>query len=64
MGSKTIGTETARWQELDALHHMHPFSDQAALAEKGVRVITRAEGCWLWTAWAIASWTACRVCGA
>jgi putrescine aminotransferase len=27
---------------------MHPFTDQAALAAKGVRVITRAEGCWLW----------------
>jgi putrescine---pyruvate transaminase len=45
---RTIGTETARWQELDARHHLHPFTDQAALAEKGVRIITKAEGCWLW----------------
>jgi putrescine aminotransferase len=42
------GTLTARWRELDARHHLHPFTDQAALAQKGVRVITRAEGCWLW----------------
>jgi putrescine aminotransferase len=48
MATRTVGTETARWQELDRRHHVHPFSDQAALAEKGVRVITRAEGCWLW----------------
>ena len=48
MATRTIGTETARWRELDARHHLHPFTDQAALAEKGVRVITRAEGCWLW----------------
>ena len=48
MALRTTGTETARWQELDACHHLHPFTDQAALAEKGVRVIARAEGCWLW----------------
>jgi putrescine---pyruvate transaminase len=48
MAIQTIGADTARWRELDARHHVHPFSDQAALAEKGVRVVTRAEGCWLW----------------
>jgi putrescine---pyruvate transaminase len=48
MASQIIGTKTARWRELDARHHVHPFTDQAALADKGVRVITRAEGCWLW----------------
>jgi putrescine---pyruvate transaminase len=48
MAAQDIGSETRRWQELDARHHVHPFSDQAALAEKGVRIITRAEGCWLW----------------
>jgi putrescine aminotransferase len=48
MSTRFIGTETRRWRELDARHHVHPFSDQAALAAKGVRVITRAEGCWLW----------------
>jgi putrescine---pyruvate transaminase len=48
MAARFIGSETRRWQELDARHHVHPFSDQTALAAKGVRIITRAEGCWLW----------------
>ena len=48
MAAQFIGSETRRWQELDARHHVHPFSDQAALAAKGVRIIARAEGCWLW----------------
>jgi putrescine---pyruvate transaminase len=48
MATPSTARETARWRELDARHHLHPFTDQAALAAKGVRVITRAEGCWLW----------------
>ncbi len=35
---------TAELQALDAAHHMHPFTADAELAEKGVRVITRASG--------------------
>ncbi len=35
---------TAELQALDAAHHMHPFTANAALAEKGARVIVRAEG--------------------
>ncbi len=35
---------TAELQALDAAHHMHPFTHGAQLAEKGVRVITRARG--------------------
>ncbi|WP_304519746.1 aspartate aminotransferase family protein [Actibacterium sp. 188UL27-1] len=38
---------TSELQALDAAHHMHPFTDGAALAAKGTRVITRAEGVWL-----------------
>ncbi|MDQ7081091.1 MAG: aminotransferase class III-fold pyridoxal phosphate-dependent enzyme, partial [Paracoccaceae bacterium] len=38
---------TAELQELDAAHHMHPFTNGAQLAEKGTRVITRAQGCTL-----------------
>jgi putrescine aminotransferase len=38
---------TAELQALDAAHHMHPFSTNKALAEKGARVITRAEGVYL-----------------
>jgi putrescine aminotransferase len=39
---------TKHWQALDAAHHIHPFSDSAALARDGVRVITRGEGVYLW----------------
>ncbi len=38
---------TAELQALDAAHHMHPFTAGAALAAKGVRVMTRAKGVWL-----------------
>ncbi|MEM9575710.1 MAG: aspartate aminotransferase family protein [Pseudomonadota bacterium] len=38
---------TAELQALDAAHHMHPFSGNHALAERGARVITRAEGVYL-----------------
>ncbi|MCA0920453.1 aspartate aminotransferase family protein [Pseudooceanicola nanhaiensis] len=38
---------TAELQALDAAHHMHPFSTQTQVAEKGARIITSADGCWL-----------------
>lgn len=38
---------TAELQALDAAHHMHPFTDGAALAKKGARVIRDAKGVWL-----------------
>ncbi|HWD26442.1 MAG TPA: aminotransferase [Rhizomicrobium sp.] len=40
--------QTKHWQALDAAHHVHPFSDTAALNREGVRVITRGEGVYLW----------------
>jgi putrescine---pyruvate transaminase len=39
---------TKHWQALDAAHHVHPFSDTAALNKEGARVITRADGVYLW----------------
>ncbi len=39
---------TKHWQALDAAHHIHPFSDAAALGKEGVRVITKADGVYLW----------------
>lgn len=39
---------TKHWQALDAAHHVHPFSDTAALNKEGVRVIARADGVYLW----------------
>ncbi len=40
--------QTRHWQALDAAHHVHPFSDTAALNREGVRVVTRGEGVHLW----------------
>ncbi|MEL6619155.1 MAG: aminotransferase class III-fold pyridoxal phosphate-dependent enzyme, partial [Pseudomonadota bacterium] len=39
---------TSELQALDAAHHMHPFTAQGELAQKGARVITRADGVWLY----------------
>jgi putrescine aminotransferase len=38
------------WQELDKEHHLHPFTDHKALHEKRSRIITRAEGCYIFDA--------------
>lgn len=41
--------ETVRLKALDLAHHMHPFADhQELVAEGGTRVITRAEGVYLY----------------
>nr|WP_282452830.1 aspartate aminotransferase family protein [Lysobacter sp. CAU 1642] len=32
----------------DAAHHLHPFSDNKALGEKGTRILTRGEGVYVW----------------
>ncbi len=39
---------TRYWQKLDAAHHVHPFTDTAALNREGARVIVRADGVYLW----------------
>jgi len=41
---------SAQWQALDAAHHLHPFTDHEALARTGTRLITRAEGVYLYEA--------------
>ena len=35
---------TAELQALDAAHHMHPFTANGELSQKGARIITRADG--------------------
>lgn len=40
--------DTRDLQEADRRHHLHPFTDYKQLGEKGSRVITRAEGVYLW----------------
>ncbi|KAB0584249.1 aspartate aminotransferase family protein [Ideonella dechloratans] len=39
---------TREWQQADAAHFLHPFTDTAALAKKGARIITKAENIYLW----------------
>jgi putrescine aminotransferase len=38
---------TAELQARDAAHHLHPFTDHAALGRRGTRVITRGEGVYI-----------------
>ncbi|HEY8595926.1 MAG TPA: aspartate aminotransferase family protein [Devosiaceae bacterium] len=47
MGGIDNHLSTRELQALDAAHHLHPFTDAAALNQKGVRVITRANGVYL-----------------
>ena len=40
--------DTKAIQALDSAHYMHPFTDHGGLAERGARVITRAEDIYVW----------------
>jgi len=39
---------TREWQQADSAHFLHPFTDFGALNKKGSRIITRADGIYLW----------------
>ena len=42
-------TKTTRdWQSLDSQHYLHPFTDFHDLEQKGARIITRAEGVYIY----------------
>ena len=43
-----LSDQTRRWRDLDARHHLHPFTTHHELAAKGARIIIRAEGCHVW----------------
>ncbi|MFM2367685.1 MAG: hypothetical protein RIR95_2293 [Pseudomonadota bacterium] len=47
MNKITNHLPTAELQALDAAHHMHPFTENAALARKGARIMTSGKGVWL-----------------
>jgi putrescine aminotransferase len=47
MNKITNHMPTAELQALDAAHHMHPFTENAALARKGARIMTAGKGVWL-----------------
>ena len=39
---------TTEWQSIDAAHHLQPFTDYKLLHQKGSRVITKAQGVYIW----------------
>jgi putrescine---pyruvate transaminase len=41
-------TITKDIQGIDSAHYMHPFTDHKGLAEKGARIITKADGIYIW----------------
>ena len=40
---------TQDWQRLDSAHYLHPFTDHKQLSARGARIITRAEGVYIYT---------------
>lgn len=46
--SFTEPASTRNWQNRDHQHYLHPFTDHHELGEKGTRIITRAEGVYIW----------------
>jgi putrescine aminotransferase len=40
--------KTREWQAMSREHHLAPFSDYKQLAESGPRIITKADGVYLW----------------
>ena len=45
---RTEQYDTQALQALDSAHFIHPFTDHGDLATRGARVITRAEGVYIW----------------
>jgi putrescine aminotransferase len=45
--ARAAARSTQEWQQADAAHFLHPFTDFQALAKKGSRIITQAEGIYL-----------------
>src|SRR5690349_13119763 len=46
---RNVVLTTREWQQLDSAHYLHPFTDYKALAAKGARIVTRAEGVYIYT---------------
>ncbi|MDH5500675.1 MAG: aminotransferase class III-fold pyridoxal phosphate-dependent enzyme, partial [Gammaproteobacteria bacterium] len=40
----------SEWQELDRDHYLHPFTDHKDLGKKKSRIITRADGVYIYDA--------------
>ncbi|MHC5350660.1 aspartate aminotransferase family protein [Metapseudomonas furukawaii] len=48
MNSQVTNPQTLEWQALGREHHLPPFTDYKALNAKGARIITKAEGVYIW----------------
>ena len=48
MPSAANTNQTRAWQHADSKHHLHPFTTHPALRKAGPRVITRAEGVYIY----------------
>ena len=48
MNSQVTNPRTLEWQALSRDHHLPPFTDYKALNAKGARIITKAEGVYVW----------------
>ncbi|HBO4530576.1 TPA: aspartate aminotransferase family protein [Pseudomonas aeruginosa] len=48
MNSQITNAKTREWQALSRDHHLSPFTDYKQLNEKGARIITKAEGVYIW----------------
>ncbi len=43
-----LKNSTTELRDLDALHHLHPFTNHASLRGSGARVIVKGEGSYIW----------------
>jgi putrescine aminotransferase len=41
-------SSTRAWQTRDSDHYLHPFTDHAALRARGARIVSHAEGVYVW----------------
>ena len=48
MSGIKLKNSTTEWRDLDALHHLHPFSDHKSLRTGGARVIVKGDGPYIW----------------
>jgi putrescine aminotransferase len=43
-----VSDHSSQFRELDALHHLHPFTNHKSLRADGARVIVKGEGSYVW----------------
>jgi putrescine aminotransferase len=48
MSKAQLKNSTTEWRDLDALHHLHPFTNHKSLRGSGARVIVKGDGPYIW----------------